>query len=508
MGLPWYRVHTVVLNDPGRLISVHLMHTALVAGWAGSMALYELAIFDSSDPILNPMWRQGMFVLPFMSRLGVTSSWGGWDITGATGVDPGFWSFEGVAAAHIVLSGLLFLAAVWHWVYWDLELFTDPRTGEPALDLPKMFGIHLFLSGLLCFGFGAFHLSGLFGPGMFVTDPYGLTGHVQPVAPEWGPEGFNPFNPGGIVAHHIAAGVVGIIAGLFHLTVRPPERLYRALRMGNIETVLSSSLAAVFFAAFIVAGTMWYGNAATPVELFGPTRYQWDQGYFRQEMQRRVDLAIADGATPKEAWEAIPEKLAFYDYVGNSPAKGGLFRTGAMDSGDGIAQRWLGHPSFTDKDGRELFVRRLPNFFENFPVILVDKEGVVRADVPFRRAESRYSFEQTGVQVSFLGGSLDGQTFTDAPDVKRYARAAQLGEPFDFDRETLGSDGFFRTSPRGWFTFGHAVFALLFFFGHVWHGARTLFRDVFAGIEADLGEQIEFGAFQKLGDATTRKEAT
>ena len=44
MGLPWYRVHTVVLNDPGRLIAVHLMHTALVAGWAGSMALYELAI--------------------------------------------------------------------------------------------------------------------------------------------------------------------------------------------------------------------------------------------------------------------------------------------------------------------------------------------------------------------------------------------------------------------------------------------------------------------------------
>jgi hypothetical protein len=26
MALPWYRVHTVVLNDPGRLIAVHLMH--------------------------------------------------------------------------------------------------------------------------------------------------------------------------------------------------------------------------------------------------------------------------------------------------------------------------------------------------------------------------------------------------------------------------------------------------------------------------------------------------
>jgi photosystem II CP47 chlorophyll apoprotein len=484
------------------------MHTALVAGWAGSMALYELAIFDPSDPVLNPMWRQGMFVLPFMARLGVTGSWGGWSVTGETGVDPGFWSFEGVAAAHIILSGLLFLAAVWHWVYWDLELFFDQRTGEPALDLPKMFGIHLFLSGLLCFGFGAFHLTGVWGPGMWVSDAYGLTGHVQPVAPEWGPAGFNPFNPGGVVAHHIAAGVVGIIAGLFHLTVRPPERLYKALRMGNIETVLSSSIAAVFFAAFVVAGTMWYGNATTPIELFGPTRYQWDQGYFQQEIQRRVETNIAAGDTPIEAWAKIPEKLAFFDYVGNSPAKGGLFRTGAMDGGDGIAKGWLGHPVFKDKEGRELTVRRMPNFFETFPIVMTDADGIVRADIPFRRSESKLSVEQTGITASFYGGALNGKVVTNPAEVKQIARKAQLGEPFDFDRETLNSDGVFRTSPRGWFTFGHACFALLFFFGHIWHGSRTIYRDVFAGVEPGLEEQVEFGLFQKVGDLTTRKEET
>ncbi len=505
MALPWYRVHTVLINDPGRLIATHLMHTALVAGWAGSMALYELAIFDPSDPVLNPMWRQGMFVLPFMTRLGVSGSWGGWSITGESFVDPGFWSYEGVALAHIVLSGLLFLAAVWHWVYWDLDLFRDPRTGEPALDLPKMFGIHLLLSGLLCFGFGAFHLTGLWGPGMWVSDAYGLTGHVQPVAPEWGPSGFNPFNPGGIVAHHIAAGIVGIIAGVFHLTVRPPERLYKALRMGNIETVLASSIAAVFFAAFIVAGTMWYGNAATPIELFGPTRYQWDGGYFKQEITRRVQTATDEGASVTDAWATVPEKLAFYDYVGNSPAKGGLFRVGPMNKGDGLAQGWLGHPVFTDGEGRELFVRRLPNFFENFPVLLVDADGVIRADIPFRKAESKYSFEQTGVQVTFYGGALGGQTFTDPADVKKYARAAQLGEPFQFDRETLGSDGVFHTSTRGWFTFGHLCFALLFFFGHIWHGSRTLFRDVFAGVDPEMSEeQVEWGFYQKIGDKSTR----
>ena len=505
MGLPWYRVHTVVLNDPGRLISVHLMHTALVAGWAGSMALFELATFDPSDAVLNPMWRQGMFVLPFMARLGVDTSWGGWSVTGETGASAGFWSFEGVAIAHIVLSGLLFLAAVWHWVYWDLELFVDPRTGQPALDLPKMFGIHLFLSGLLCFGFGAFHLTGLWGPGMWVSDAFGVTGHVQGVAPEWGPGGFNPFNPGGVVAHHIAAGVVGIIAGLFHLSVRPPERLYKALRMGNIETVLSSSIAAVFFAAFVVTGTMWYGNATTPIELFGPTRYQWDQGYFKQEIERRVETAMDDGLTRSEAYSTIPEKLAFYDYVGNSPAKGGLFRTGSMDSGDGIAQQWLGHAVFTDAEGRELTVRRMPNFFETFPVILTDADGVVRADIPFRRAESRLSVEQSGVTVSFFGGALDGQTIDNPAQVKKYARKAQLGEAFDFDTETLGSDGVFRTSPRGWFTFGHACFALLFFFGHIWHGSRTLYRDVFAGVDPELEEeQVEWGFYQKVGDKSTR----
>jgi len=507
MGLPWYRVHTVVLNDPGRLIAVHLMHTALTAGWAGSMVLYELALFDPSNPDLNPMWRQGMYVMPFMARLGVTNSWRGWSVvTGGMVENPGLWTFETVAIAHIILAGLLFLAACWHWVYWDLEIFKNARTNEPALDLPRIFGIHLFLAGLLCFGFGAFHLTGIFGPGMWVSDPYGLTGHVQPIKPDWGPTGFDPFNPGGVVAHHIAAGIVGIVGGLFHMTVRPSENLYRALRMGNIETVLASGLATFFFAGFVVAGTMWFGSATTPIELFGPTRYQWDGGYFQQEISRRVQANLSDGKSLSEAWSTIPEKLAFYDYVGNSPAKGGLFRVGPMTKGDGIAQSWQGHASFKDGEGRELTVRRMPNFFETFPVVLTDRDGIVRADIPFRRADSKYSFEQTGVTVSFYGGDLDGQTYTDPISVKQFARKAQLGEVFAFDTETFNSDGIFRTSTRTWFAFAHTAWALLWFFGHIWHGSRTLFRDVFAGIDPELDEdQVEFGVFQKVGDRTTRK---
>ena len=39
MGLPWYRVHTVVLNDPGRLLSAHIMRP-LLPGYQYS-AFYE-----------------------------------------------------------------------------------------------------------------------------------------------------------------------------------------------------------------------------------------------------------------------------------------------------------------------------------------------------------------------------------------------------------------------------------------------------------------------------------
>jgi photosystem II CP47 chlorophyll apoprotein len=285
-----------------------------------------------------------------------------------------------------------------------------------------------------------------------------------------------------------------------------------------------------------VSRTIWYGSAATPIELYGPTRYQWDKSFFQKEIERRVTAATrlyedtyGKGGDSREAirfaWLTIPEKLAFYDYIGNNPAKGGLFRVGPINNGDGFAVSWIGHPLFycpktptsdsspttnsntSEKDAIPLKVVRIPSFFETFPVLLVDEEGIVRADVPFRRAESKYSISQKGVYVKFYGGSIDGESFTDPTVVAKYARRAQLGEPFEFDRASLPSDGVFRTSPRGWFTFGHLCFRLLFFLGHIWHGARTIFRDVFAGIDPDLDDQLEFGSFQKLGDLSSRRES-
>jgi len=48
-----------------------------------------------------------------------------------------------------------------------------------------------------------------------------------------------------------------------------------------------------------------------------------------------------------------------------------------MENGDGIVVGWLGHPVFRDKEGRELFVHRMPTFFETFLVVLVDGDDIL-----------------------------------------------------------------------------------------------------------------------------------
>jgi photosystem II CP47 chlorophyll apoprotein len=92
--------------------------------------------------------------------------------------------------------------------YWDLELFRDPRTGEPALDLPK--------SLVFTYYYQVYYVSVSGIPRNRIRSWYlGFRCiwyyRKSTTTPSWGADGFNPFNPGGIAAHHIAAGILGIL---------------------------------------------------------------------------------------------------------------------------------------------------------------------------------------------------------------------------------------------------------------------------------------------------------
>jgi photosystem II CP47 chlorophyll apoprotein len=474
--LPWFRVHIVVLNDPGRLISVHIVHTGLVAGWSGVMTLYELVIFDPTDPVYNPLWRQGCYVMPFISRIGVVSSLYNWSL-GIELSSRALWTYETVSASHILLSGLLILASFWHWAYWDLDVFVSSLSGKCLLDLNKIFGIHLFLSSLLCFGFGYGHLTGFLGPGVWTEDSVGILGSVRFVKPVYSLTFATLTSPfclyGLLSSHHCSAGFSSLFIGFWHIGSRPGPLLYKLNKMGNIESVLSTSISAVFFAAFVNSALVWYAGISSPIELFGPSRYHWDNGYFSQDIERRVKSVSS--IFLNKAWEQVPDKLTLYDYIGSNPSKGGLFRSGPMLKGDGIVQNWLGHPLF-EMGTSSLAVRRSVAFFETFPVQLIDVSGTLRADIPFRRAESLNSIEQKGVVLYFEGGILGGTEYSTPSLVKNYARKAQFGEIFTFDFKTSGADGVFRTSPRGWYSFSHVTFAFLFWFGHLFHAQRAIPR--------------------------------
>ena len=136
--------------------------------------------------------------------------------------------------------------------------------------------------------------------------------------------------------NEVGPDLSGTSIGLWHITFRPASFLYNLLSMGKLESILSSSITAVFFTAFLISALMWYGSAHSTQELFGPTRYSWDNGYY--SLDTKIVL---------RAWKTLPDKLVLYDYIGSNPAKGGLFRSGPMLKGSGIVQNWLGHASFS-----------------------------------------------------------------------------------------------------------------------------------------------------------------
>lgn len=470
--IPWFRVHVPLLNDPGRLLSAHLMHTALLAGWAGGMLLYELLILDSSDAVFSPSWRQGAFLLPFTTRLEKASV--------------SCYAAAAALLAHLALSGLFALASAWHWAFWDLDVFLS--CGRPQLSFFRVFGIHLTLAGALCFAFASYHLAAV---GCWTSDAFGTFGAVRPCQPSFSLASAGLLGYGSIAAHHLAAGALLAAAGCWHGCSWSGGRAFAALAAGNIEALLSTGLAAVFFSGGSTVATMWYGGSLAPAELYGPTRFSWDSGAYAGESLFRSSLF---------SWDGLTEALILFDSIGVNPAKGGLFRAGPMIKGDGVIASWAGHASFRAEAYGRLSVRRMPAFFETFPVILTDARGRARAVIPFRRAESRYSLAGTAVpyvRLAFSGGVFSGRYLQSAALVKAFARKALLGEILSFDRSATAPDGAFRAGVRGWFAYSHALLVLSFIFGHFWHAGRALFRDVWTGVQAG-SSLVEYGMYEKL----------
>jgi photosystem II CP47 chlorophyll apoprotein len=252
--------------------------------------------------------------MPFLSRIGVIGSLYSWSLGIKQSLNL-YWTYETINMAHILLSGSCILAAFWHWAYWDLNVFVTSISLNPVLDLNQIIGIHLLLASLICLGFGLAHLSGFIGPGMWTSDSFGVVGSIRFVKPAFNLIGLAPFCYGIISSHHIIAGFFGTFIGTWHISSRPGRLLYKLLKMGNVEEVLSSSIPPVFLTAFVISALMWYGSSHCVHELFGPSRYHWDNAYFAQELELRTIHLLNRSSSLNKAWEQVADKLVLYDYI-------------------------------------------------------------------------------------------------------------------------------------------------------------------------------------------------
>lgn len=107
-------------------------------------------------------------------------------------------------------------------------MFTNTFTWIRILDLPKVFGIHLALASILCYGFGQSHLASVFGPGMWCSDEEALVGLIRAIVSNYSLLGLTLYSTGTVVAHHGVAGTFGLGVSFWHISSRPGPSVFRS----------------------------------------------------------------------------------------------------------------------------------------------------------------------------------------------------------------------------------------------------------------------------------------
>ena len=104
-------------------------------------------------------------------------------------------------------------------------------------------------------GYGVGHLSGVYGPGMYTSDLHHILGSVRFIKPTLNMIGLSTSSYSVITAHHMIAGLIESIVSLWHVSSIPSGILFRVMRMGNLEGVLSTSIVSIFYSGFMTSAS-------------------------------------------------------------------------------------------------------------------------------------------------------------------------------------------------------------------------------------------------------------
>ena len=226
----WWSGNGRFIKLNGKFLGAHVVHTALIIFWSGSMALFELSHFVRQ----KPLYEQGFILLPHLATLAFWIGPGGEVTT--------IYSYFVSSALHLMWSAMLGLGGMYHAIFGAERLeetglgFTFAYDWEDRFRITAILGSHLGTLGCasLLFFVKAVYFGGLYdtlasGGGdirlikdITVTLNPLVLGRYLPRTP-FGNEGWiiSINNLEDLIGGHYWVGMLCLLGGAWHIVTRP-----------------------------------------------------------------------------------------------------------------------------------------------------------------------------------------------------------------------------------------------------------------------------------------------
>lgn len=276
----WLAGNARFVNLSGKLLGAHVAHAGLIVLWAGAMTLFEISHYNP----VEPMYEQGLILLPHLASLGIGVGDGGQIVDTAP--------YFAIGVLHLISSAVLGAGGLYHALLGP-DILSKDKTfsgffGYDWEDKDKMttiIGIHLLL-----LGFGAWLLvakamfwGGLYDPAAssvrIVTAPTLSLGHIfSYLFGIRGSQGMAAVNNlEDVVGGHIWIGFFCVVGGFWHIVTKPFGWARRALFWSG-EAYLSYSLGALAYMGFFAAYFITVNDTVYPEAFYGPVGFSLEGG--------------------------------------------------------------------------------------------------------------------------------------------------------------------------------------------------------------------------------------